>query len=129
MSNYKMRYEDELKIIFSERLKKLLTTMEDDYDDYIAYEMNWMADTRSKYANDMNISNLDISDSAYYFDAVIGNKKQYIKIGTFLRSYFPGVYDEESIRKFSTTITQLKKGVRVTVVPGTRLEHQLVKKN
>ena len=48
---------------------------------------------------------------------------------TFLRSYFPGVYDEESIRKFSTTITQLKKGVRVTVVPGTRLEHQPFKYN
>jgi hypothetical protein len=129
-NDYRMRYDDELKIIFSERLKKLLTKMEDDYDDYIAYEMNWMADTRSKYANDMNISSLDISDSAYFFDAIIGNKKQYIKIGTFLRSYFPGVYDEESIRKFSTTITQLKKGVKVTVAPvGTKLEHKPFKYN
>ncbi|MGK3946278.1 hypothetical protein ABK046_48990, partial [Streptomyces caeruleatus] len=83
---------------------KLLTTMEDDHDDYIAYELNWMADPKSRYANDMNISRLDISDSDYFFDAIIGGRRQYIKIGTFLRSYFPGIYDEESIRKFSSTI-------------------------
>ena len=99
--------------------------MEDDHDDYIAYELNWMADPRSKYANDMNISRLDISDSDYFFDAIIGGRRQYIKIGTFLRSYFPGVYDEESIRKFSTTIVNLKKGVKVAVQPvGTPIEHK-----
>ena len=124
-NDYKMKYEDEIKIAFSARLVKLLTTMEDDHDDYIAYELNWMADPRSKYANDMNISRLDISDSDYFFDAIIGGRRQYIKIGTFLRSYFPGVYDEESIRKFSTTIVQLKKGVKVTVQPvGTPIEHK-----
>ena len=124
-NDYKMRYDDEIKIAFSARLVKLLTTMEDDYDDYIAYELNWMADPRSKYANDMNISRLDISDSDYFFDAIIGGRRQYVKIGTFLRSYFPGVYDEESIRKFSTTIVNLKKGVKVTVQPvGTPIEHK-----
>jgi hypothetical protein len=124
-NDYKMKYEDEIKIAFSARLVKLLTTMEDDHDDYIAYELNWMADPRSKYANDMNISRLDISDSDYFFDAIIGGRRQYIKIGTFLRSYFPGVYDEESIRKFSTTIVNLKKGVKVAVQPvGTPIEHK-----
>ena len=125
VNDYKMKYEDEIKITFSARLVKLLTTMEDDHDDYIAYELNWMADPRSKYANDMNISRLDISDSDYFFDAIIGGRRQYIKIGTFLRSYFPGVYDEESIRKFSTTIVNLKKGVKVAVQPvGTPIEHK-----
>ena len=125
VNDYKMKYEDEIKIAFSARLVKLLTTMEDDHDDYIAYELNWMADPRSKYANDMNISRLDISDSDYFFDAIIGGRRQYIKIGTFLRSYFPGVYDEESIRKFSTTIVNLKKGVKVAVQPvGTPIEHK-----
>ena len=124
-NDYKMKYEDEIKIAFSARLVKLLTTMEDDHDDYIAYELNWMADPRSKYANDMNISRLDISDSDYFFDAIIGGRRQYIKIGTFLRSYFPGVYDEESIRKFSTTIVNLKKGVKVALQPvGTPIEHK-----
>jgi len=124
-NDYKMRYEDEIKIAFSARLVKLLTKMEDDHDDYIAYELNWMADPRSKYANDMNISRLDISDSDYFFDAIIGGRRQYIKIGTFLRSYFPGVYDEESIRKFSTTIVNLKKGVKIAVQPvGTPIEHK-----
>ena len=124
-NDYKMKYADEIKIAFSARLVKLLTTMEDDHDDYIAYELNWMADPRSKYANDMNISRLDISDSDYFFDAIIGGRRQYIKIGTFLRSYFPGVYDEESIRKFSTTIVNLKKGVKVAVQPvGTPIEHK-----
>jgi hypothetical protein len=124
-NDYKMKYADEIKIAFSARLVKLLTTMEDDHDDYIAYELNWMADPRSKYANDMNISRLDISDSDYFFDAIIGGRRQYIKIGTFLRSYFPGIYDEESIRKFSTTIVNLKKGVKVVVQPvGTPIEHK-----
>lgn len=124
-NDYKMKYEDEIKIAFSARLVKLLTTMEDDYDDYIAYELNWMADPKSRYANDMSISRLDISDSDYFFDAIIGGRRQYIKIGTFLRSYFPGVYDEESIRKFSSTIVNLKKGVKVAVQPvGTPIEHK-----
>ena len=124
-NDYKMRYEDEIKIAFSARLVKLLTTMEDDHDDYIAYELNWMADPRSKYANDMNISRLDISDSDYFFDAIIGGRRQYIKIGTFLRSYFPGVYDEESIRKFSSTIVNLRKGVKIVKEPvGTPIEHK-----
>jgi hypothetical protein len=124
-NDYKMKYADEIKIAFSARLVKLLTTMEDDHDDYIAYELNWMADPRSKYANDMNISRLDISDSDYFFDAIIGGRRQYIKIGTFLRSYFPGVYDEESIRKFSSTIVNLKKGVKIPVQPvGTPIEHK-----
>ena len=124
-NDYKMKYADEIKIAFSARLVKLLTTMEDDYDDYIAYELNWMADARSKYANDMNISRLDISDSDYFFDAIIGGRRQYIKIGTFLRSYFPGIYDEESIRKFSSTIVNLKKGVKVALQPvGTPIEHK-----
>ena len=124
-NDYKMKYEDEIKIAFSARLVKLLTTMEDDYDDYIAYELNWMADPKSRYANDMNISRLDISDSDYFFDAIIGGRRQYIKIGTFLRSYFPGIYDEESIRKFSSTIVNLKKGVKVVVQPvGTPIEHK-----
>ena len=124
-NDYKMKYEDEIKIAFSARLVKLLTTMEDDYDDYIAYELNWMADSKSRYANDMNISRLDISDSDYFFDAIIGGRRQYIKIGTFLRSYFPGIYDEESIRKFSSTIVNLKKGVKVVVQPvGTPIEHK-----
>jgi hypothetical protein len=124
VNDYKMKYADEIKIAFSARLVKLLTTMEDDHDDYIAYELNWMADPRSKYANDMNISRLDISDSDYFFDAIIGGRRQYVKIGTFLRSYFPGVYDEESIRKFSTTIVNLKKGVKVAVPVGTPIEHK-----
>ena len=124
-NDYKMKYEDEIKIAFSARLVKLLTTMEDDYDDYIAYELNWMADPKSRYANDMNISRLDISDSDYFFDAIIGGRRQYIKIGTFLRSYFPGIYDEESIRKFSSTIVNLKKGVKIPVQPvGTPIEHK-----
>jgi hypothetical protein len=124
-NDYKMKYEDEIKITFSARLVKLLTTMEDDHEDYIAYELNWMADPRSKYMNDMNISKLDISDSDYFFDAIIGGRRQYIKIGTFLRSYFPGVYDEESIRKFSTTIVNLKKGVKAIIQPvGTPIEHK-----
>ena len=125
MNDYRMRYEDEIKITFSARLLKLLTTLEDDYDDYIAYELNWMADPKSRYANDMNISRLDISDSDYFFDAVIGGRRQYIKIGSFLRTYFPGVYDEESIRKFSSTIVNLKKGVKIVVEPvGTPIEHK-----
>lgn len=125
INNYRMQYDNQIKIEFTERLKKLLIKMEDDHDDYIAYELNWMADPKSIYSNDLNISSLDISDSDYFFDAIIGGKRQYLKIGSFLRSYFPGVYDEDSIRKFSTTIVQLKKGAKVTVTPvGTRLEHR-----
>jgi hypothetical protein len=119
------RYDnsDVQKIEFSTRLKSLLTKMEDDYDSYIAYELNWMADPRSKgFSNDMNISKIDISDAEYFFDTVIGGKKQYIKIGTFIRNYFPGMFTEEDIRLFSQQITALKKGKKIAYDPGKPVE-------
>lgn len=115
--------DDVQKIEFSARLKSLLTKMEDDHDSYIAYELNWMADPRSKgFSNDMNISKIDISDAEYFFDAVIGGKRQYVKIGTFIRSYFPGMFTEEDIRLFSQQITALKKGKKIEYDPGKPVE-------
>ena len=115
--------DDIQKIEFTARLRNLLTKMEDDYDSYIAYELNCMADPRSKgFSNDMNISRLDISDAEYFFDAIIAGKRQYVKIGTFIRSYFPGMFTEEDIRLFSQQITGLKKGKKIEYDPGKPVE-------
>jgi hypothetical protein len=129
VDDFRSKYADQIKIKFSERLKNLLRKMEDEHDSYIAYELNWMGDEKSKYMNDMNISRLDISDSEYSFDAIIGGRRQYIKIGTFIRQYFPGIYEEEEIKKFSRDITALKNGKKIVGPVGTPIKHAEFKYN
>lgn len=123
-SEYRSKYADQIKMKFTARLKKLLTKLEDDFDSYIAYELMSMANEDTGYMNDLNITNIDISDSDYSFDVIINSKRQYVKIGVFIRQYFPGIFSDEDIREFSQDIVALKNGQKVTAVQGTPIKHK-----
>lgn len=118
-----------VRIKFSDRLLKLLSRMHNDYDSNIAYELEWMSGTRAKYDNVWDATNIDISDSDYSFDVVIGGKKQYVKIGVFLRTYFPEMWDSEEIAEFIRDIVALNKGVKAPNVKVTPIEHAPFKYN
>lgn len=116
----------EVRIKFSERLLKLLRRLQDDYDSNIAFELEWMAGARAKYDNVWDATNIDISDSDYSFDVIIGGKKNYVKIGVFIRTYFPDMWDSEEIADFIRNIVSLHKGLKAphaSNIKVTPIEH------
>lgn len=112
-----------VKIKFSDRLLKLISRMQNDSDSNIAYELEWMSGARAKYDNVWDATSIDISDSDYSFDVVIGGKKQYVKIGVFIRTYFPEMWDSEEIAEFIRDIVSLHKGIKAPSVKVTPIEH------
>ena len=48
--------EKQVMIKFSKRLIKLLNRMMDEYDSVIAYELQWMSTSNSKYENIFRLS-------------------------------------------------------------------------
>lgn len=124
-----INYDDEVRIIFSPKLLDIISKLEDS-DDYIAYELSWMASKSSKYVNIMDISRLDVSNSEFNLEATIHGKKNYIKIGTFLRSYFPAQYDDMEINQFVRNMASLiKNGTYDKGVAGKKIEHEKFKYN
>ena len=101
-----VNYDNEVRIVFSEKLKGFISRLEDS-DSYIAYELSWMASKSSKYQNVMDISRLDVSLNPYSLEATIHGKRNYIKIGTFIRSYFPNQYDDLEINQFAKDLSSL----------------------
>lgn len=99
-------YDNEVRIVFSEKLKELISKLEAT-DNYISYELSWMASKSSKYENIMDISRLDVSTRPYSLEATRHGKKEYIKIGTFIRSYFPNQYDDLEINQFAKDLSSL----------------------
>ncbi len=124
-----IQYDDDVRIVFSHKLLELISKLEDN-DDFIAYELSWMASKASKYDNVMDISRLDISNSVNSLEATIHGKKNYIKIGTFLRTYFPAQYDDIEINQFARDLASLiSKGVLDTTVKGTAIKNAEFKYN
>ncbi len=101
-----VNYDNEVRIVFSEKLKGFISRLEDS-DSYIAYELSWMASKSSKYQNVMDISRLDVCSNPYSLEATIHGKRNYIKIGTFIRSYFPNQYDDLEINQFAKDLSSL----------------------
>lgn len=114
---------NDVKIKFSERLIKLLNRMYDELDSYIAFELKWMASARADYDNIWNATYIDISNSEYSFDVTIGGKKTSVKIGVFLKSYFPDMWDSEDIAEFCRDLVKMHKGVKITQPNVTPIEH------
>jgi len=93
------RYNDVIRIVFSKELESVLLIMEGEMN-YVAFEMLWLNDPTSRYSNDLGISNVSISKKPYHFDVTINSKKYDMKIGEFLRHYWPGIFTSEDIRTF-----------------------------
>jgi hypothetical protein len=108
-------------IKFSPKLVKVISEIEDDYDNLLAYEIMWITGTKTPYENSLGIYYLDVSDIDNCFNATIKGKKTTLSINRFAKAYFDDVDDKE-ILEFSVAYNKIKKG-EVSVV-GTPVEHQ-----
>ena len=87
------------RIKLSKELEKILKEMEDD-NSYLAFEILWLGDPSSYYQNGLGISDVGISQKPYCFDVTISDRKYDMKIGKFLRYYWPGLLTEDEIKSF-----------------------------
>jgi hypothetical protein len=97
-----------IRLIFSDKLKNILKKLEDD-NNYVSFELLYLTEPESKYNNELNISNVDIGKD-FTFDVKIGDKRYYMKIGKFLRYYFPGIFTTDEITKFAHAYNEVKNG-------------------
>jgi transcriptional regulator with XRE-family HTH domain len=101
----------ENRIVYSKDLESVLVRMEDDMN-YVAFEMLWLNDPTSRYNNDLGISKMGISKKPYHFDVTINGKGYDMKIGEFLRYYWPGIFTSDDIRTFANLYNDLtSKGI------------------
>lgn len=110
-----------VRVKYSERLEKLLKKLED-ADNYVAFELLWLGEDGSKYHNGLKIEDVDISKTDYCFNVSIGGKKHDMKIGKFIRYFFPGILSDRDISEFSNTYTKVKNGQSATSGGGKKIE-------
>lgn len=100
----------QVRIKYTDRLIKLLEQLRDS-NNYVAFELLYLNDPKSKYHNNLNITDVDFGPD-YSFLVTIGDKKHPMKIGKFVRYYFPGIFEDPELRKFAEAFNKLKnKGV------------------
>lgn len=110
-----------VRVKYSERLEKLLKKLED-ADNYVAFELLWLGEDGSKYHNGLKIEDVDVSKVDYCFNVSIGGKKHDMKIGKFIRYFFPGILSDRDISDFSNTYTKFKNGQTATSGGGKKIE-------
>ena len=110
------------RIKFSEKILKLLKELEDN-DSYIAFEILYMSEPKSKYFNGLKITDVDVSSKDYHFDVTtVDGKKTPMKIGQFIRYYFKTLFTQEDISEFSNDYTSLSKGQSPIAASVTKIE-------
>jgi hypothetical protein len=114
------------RIKFSDKLAKILATLEDN-NSYIAFELTYLEDPKSKYHNGLNISDVDVSTD-YNFLVTVNGKKHPMKIGKFIRYYFPGLFNDWEITTFANAYNKVKGGGSV-VGSGKRISVERFKYN
>lgn len=98
----------DIRLEFSDKLKKILKELEDN-NNYVAFEMLYLSEPGAKYINRLNIDKVDVGKD-FTFDVAIGDKHYHMKIGKFLRYYFPGIFTDDEISKFSHAYNEVKNG-------------------
>lgn len=115
----------EIRVIFSKRLLDVLKKLEDE-NYYLAFELLWMSEKKSKYHNGLKISYVDIGvptkASDFEFNVTIEGKQHKMKIGKFIRYYFPGLFDDEEIVKFINAFNYVKNGGKPSSFSGKKIE-------
>lgn len=102
-----------IKIKFSDKLTKVLKTLEDS-NDYVAFEMLYLLEPGSQSIfNGLRISNVDLGKD-FTFLVTIDGKDYYMKVGKFLRYYFKDIFTNDEISKFSHSYNEVKNGGTVT---------------
>ena len=124
-----------IKVKFSEKLVELLEILEDN-DNYLAFELLWMSEQyfsgNPKYHNGLGITHVDVGvptkASDFNFIVTIKGKKLLMKIGKFIRYYFPKLYDNNQITSFIWQFNKIKNGGTVQQA-GVKIEVEEFKYN
>lgn len=104
-----------VRVKLSEELENILKEMEDN-DNYTAFEILWLGEPTSSYFNGLGVSDVTISDKKeYYFEVKIGDKKFDMKIGKFIRYFFPGLMSDTTIKDFIEMYNGLVGGKEISV--------------
>lgn len=102
---------EQIKIKYSDKLLNSLKQLKDD-NNYVAFELLYLVDPSSKYNNPSGISHVDFGPD-YSFFVTIGDKKQPVKIGKFIRDFFPGIFEDIELRKFADSLNKLKNNKKL----------------
>ena len=109
-------------IKFSPKLVKVISEIDEQYNNRLAYEIMWITGSKTPYENVLGIYYLDVSDVDNCFTATIKGKKTALSINRFVGAYFSDDLDYDEILEFSIAYNQIKKGE--VGVEGTPVEHQ-----
>lgn len=96
------------RLKFSDKLIKILKELEDN-NNYVAFELLYLSEPGSKYLNNLKITDIDVGED-FTFKILIGHKYYHMKIGKFIRYYFPGIFANDDIAKFSHAYNAIKNG-------------------
>jgi hypothetical protein len=104
------------RIKFTEDFKKLVGEIKAD-NNYCAHEILGMEDPDSEYFNGIKITEVDISDKPFVFNVtseLSPGKKQTndMKIGKFIRYYFPGIISDNEAHKFTLAYNTKIEGLK-----------------
>jgi hypothetical protein len=102
----------DIKIKFSDKLIEIIKKL-DDIDSYVAFELLYMSEPKSKYLNGLKITDIDVSEKDYHFLVKANGKDYNMKIGNFIRYYFKGLFSQEDISKFAKDYVKVSKGQEI----------------
>lgn len=100
---------DKIKMIFTEEFYNILKKLEAE-NNYVAFELLWMVEPDAKFHNGLNISKVDVSKQDWSFDVTIDGKSHPMKIGKFIRYYFPSIISDKEASEFSRLYNKIRKG-------------------
>jgi hypothetical protein len=110
---------ERIKMIFTEEFYNILKKLEAE-NNYLAFELLWMIEPDSKFHNGLKISKVDVSKQDWSFDVTVDGKVIPMKIGKFVRYYFPGIISDKEASEFSRLYNKIRKGEPVQ--PGNQIE-------
>jgi hypothetical protein len=117
--------KEQIKIKFSKNLLELLKELEDE-GYYLAFELLWLSEPDSKHHNGLRISYVDCGpnnkSTDFDFLVTIDGKRHKMKIGKFVRYYFPNLFSNEEVTKFVNIYNRLKNGGNISEISGEKIE-------
>ena len=97
-----------IRIQFTDRLYSILEKLETE-GHYVAFEMLFLSEPDTKYANLLKISKVDVGRD-YNFKVTVEGKDYQMKVGKFIRYFFKGIFEKYEIDKFINAYNRVKSG-------------------
>lgn len=93
------------------KLKSILNKLDEEENDYVAYEMLWLADPNAYFHNGLKIELVDVSKLKGFFTVKIDGKFSFMKIVKFIEFFFKGILTDEDTNTFMEKYDKLANKV------------------